>query len=74
MTVTKAIAAAYALHTEWVSAREIREGLGYDLARIHASMLAEHRANLARPGRCTVECARETRGKLVLLGKIRKVL
>lgn len=70
----EAIRTAYRLHEEWVSARDVREGRGFDLDRIHASMLAEHRANLARPGRCTPACARETRGALVLLGKVRKAL
>ena len=74
MPVTEAIKLAYHLHEKWVSAADIRTGRGFDLDRIHASMLQEHRANLASPARCTPECARETRGELVLLGKVRRAL
>jgi hypothetical protein len=69
MTTQKAITTAIALHHEWVSMHG-----SFNLDRIHASMLAELRANRQWPARCTPACARETRGKLILLGKIRKVL
>ena len=74
MTDTEAIRAAYELHAIWVSENDIKSGKGFDLDRIHASMLSEHRANLQRPGRCTPASARETRGALVRLGKVRKAL
>ena len=70
MTVAIAIQKAYDLQHEWVSTKES----GFDLKRIHTSMLSEHRANRQYPKRCTPACARETKGKLILLGKIRKTL
>ncbi len=60
------------LHLVWVG--PIAPFETYDLARVHASMLQEHRWNLKNPARCTPACARETRGQLVLLGKVRKAL
>jgi hypothetical protein len=74
MNTGKAISEAYRLHEKWVSMADIRNGKGYDLNRIHASMLSEHRANRKRPARCTPACAKETIGELILLGKIRKAL
>ena len=60
------------LHEVWVG--PIGPFESFDLARIHASMLQEHRWNRMRPARCTPACARETKGALVLLGKVRKAL
>lgn len=71
MTVHEAINHAYRLQAEWVG---LHPGVCYDLNRIHASMLQEHRWNQERPARCTPACARETQGKLILLGKVRKAL
>jgi len=70
MEVSQAIRTAYQLHAEWVGPVHS----GFDLDRIHASMLQESRWNTFMPSRCTPESARETRGKLVLLGKVRKAL
>ena len=74
MSKSRAISIAYRLHEEWVSAADIRRGQGFDLARIHASMLQEHHWNKERPARCSAASARETRGKLILLGRVRKAL
>ena len=72
MTVNEAINHAYKLQTEWVG--KAPEGRSWDLARVHASMLQESRWNRENPARCSPACARETKGKLILLGKIRKAL
>lgn len=72
MTVSQAIKHAYRLQAEWVGKAD--SGTCYDLNRIHASMLQEHRWNQERPARCTPECAKETKGDLILLGKVRKAL
>ena len=72
MTITDAIQKAYALHTEWVGERP--QGRGFDLDRIQASIRQEIKWNKQRPMRSTPACARETRGKAILLGKIRKAL
>jgi hypothetical protein len=72
MKLTDAIRHAYELHRVWVSAREVREGKGYDLARVHKSMLQEYRYQRTLSGR--VALAREIHGELVLLGKVRKAL
>jgi hypothetical protein len=74
MTITAAINRAYTMHIEWVSAKDITLGKGYNLGRIHTSMLAEHQANRHNPTRCSQACARETVGQLILLGKLRKIL
>lgn len=71
MTVSQAIEHAYRLQAKWVG---VHPGVCYDLNRIHASMLQEHRWNQERPARCTPECAKETKGELILLGKVRKAL
>ncbi len=60
------------LHEMWVG--PILPGESYNLERIHTSMLQEARWNRQRPTRCTPACARETRGHLILLGKVRKAL
>jgi hypothetical protein len=43
MTAFEAIRQAYRLHERWVSAKDVQLGRGYDLERIHASALQEHR-------------------------------
>lgn len=70
MTRNQAITHAYNLMHEWVTCKES----GFNLDRIHASLLQEHRWNRRMPARVTVANARETRGKLILLGKVRKAL
>lgn len=72
MTRTEAASKARQFHEEWVGRIPVFET--YDLERIHASMLQEHRWNRQHPARCTSACAAETFGKLILLGKIRKAL
>jgi len=72
MDVSEAIKHAYKLHREWVSDREIREGKGYDLDRIHASMLQDYRYRRGKPQFAAV--CQEIWGQFTLLGKIRKAL
>jgi hypothetical protein len=72
MTIHDAIRTAYQLHLEWIG--PIRPGTSYDLNRIHASMLQESRWNRLSPARVTRANATETRGKLILLGRVRKAL
>jgi hypothetical protein len=72
MTIHEAIKHAYNLHEMWVSAREIREGKGYDLARVHASMLQDFRYRRTRP--VFADVVREIRGQFVLLGRVRLAL
>lgn len=70
MTTNQAIDKGYELMHEWVTCRES----GFDLDRIHASILQEHRWNLRTPCRATAANRSETFGKLILLGKVRKTL
>ena len=72
MDVMRAIQEAYRLQSVWVGKGSAEKP--FDLERIHASMLQEHRWNRERPARCTPACARETMGELILLGKVRKAL
>ena len=87
MTQNEASEKAAELWQEWVSARpaigyngylqessDMNEYRFYDLSVIHRSMLQEYRWTLKNPARMTVECFSELKGKLVLLGKVRKAL
>ena len=71
-TQSWAIKQAYWLMERWIGTTEIRAGKGYDLDRIHASMLHEYRYQRTRADRKGVTS--EIRGELVMLGKIRKAL
>jgi hypothetical protein len=72
MDTGTAINHAYRLQSEWVG--KPLPGTCYNLDRVHASMLQESRWNRVLPGRVTAANARETRGALILLGKVRKAL
>jgi hypothetical protein len=72
MTANTAINHAYRLQSEWVG--KPLPGSCYNLDRVHASILQEHRWNRRVPGRVTAANARETHGALILLGKVRKAL
>ena len=72
MDISTAVREAYRLQSVWVGAGTAENP--YDLGRVHRSMLQEHRWNRERPARCTPACARETKGALILLGKVRKAL
>lgn len=74
MTYSQAITHAYELHKEFVSERDIIMGKGFDLKRIHASLLQEFRWTRKTPGRMTPAAFSEIRGKLILLGKVRKAM
>lgn len=69
MNANKAITESYRLYEKWVSFDK-----QVSIDRIHASILQEFRANRANPSRCTIGCAKETIGDLILLGKIRKAV
>jgi hypothetical protein len=69
MTHGQAISKSYELYEEWVSFDK-----QVDLNRVHASMLQEYRWTLKNPGRMTAACFSELKGKLILLGKVRKAL
>ncbi len=71
MNRSTAINAAYRLHIEWISEREILQGKGFDLDRIHKVMLTDYRR---RSSGVTQGYVRELRGQLILLGKIKKTL
>jgi hypothetical protein len=72
MTAQQAITHAYRLHEVWIGVNDIRQGRGYDLNRIRASMLQDYRYRRGKPQFAGV--AREIRGQLSLLGKVRKAL
>ena len=72
MDTNTAILRAYDLQVMWVGTTDIQAGRGFDLDRIHRSMLQEYRFLRTRLDRKAV--AKETKGQLVLLGKIRKAL
>jgi hypothetical protein len=71
MDVSSAIKAAYKLQDEWVGKHP---GGGYSLSDIERSIKQEIAWNRQYPNRVTPANARETRGKLILLGKVKKAL
>lgn len=78
MTLHEAYIKAAQLQTKWVGEvpvdARLRGAANYDLDRIHASMLQEHRWNREHPARCSKGCAAETFADLIMLGKVRKAL
>lgn len=83
MTWNEAHTTANRLWTKWVSDKPhvsiLTHGpdavcAAYDLNRIHASMLHEHRFHRSGKSTATAGLMREVRGELVLLGKLRKIL
>lgn len=76
MTSGEAGGHAFRLFRKWVSSEgdSIYAASEEGLARTHASMLQEHRWNAKNPARCSAGCAAETRGDLVMLGKVKKAL
>ena len=78
MDIFKAISESYRLHEKWVSSIQLytdRTGRPCpDLERVHASMLHESRWHLNPACKASDGLKKETRGELILLGKIRKAL
>jgi hypothetical protein len=83
MTWNEANTAAQNLWLKWVSANPAQsilthgpdtQHVSYDLDRIHASMLQEFRWHCTGRSSASAGLISETKGELILLGKIRKAL
>jgi hypothetical protein len=73
MTWQEAVAIAYRLQAKWVGKVEPPD-VGYNLDRIHASMLQEARWHRTGKSSASAALISETKGDLILLGKVRKAL
>lgn len=73
MTFRDAIQHGYRLQEKWVG-KTHEPGVGFELDRIHASMLRESRWHRTGKSSATIGLIKEVKGELVLLGKIRNTL
>jgi hypothetical protein len=71
MTQSEASRKAWELHLKWVGTCNSTD---FNLGRIHASMLHEVRWHRTGKSSATLSLIAETKGELILLGKIRKAL